>query len=277
MSSPSLRPTIETRVVAALVIAILVAAFGCLYVWADFTDVSFAWTIHPATTAIIIGEGYLAGALFFAHVVMSKNWNSVQAGFLPITAFTVFMLLATFLHWDKFHQGTFIFYVWLLVYVVTPLLVPFLWWRNRSKLNHAPAEHDLFFPKMLRWALIALGAAGILVAVVGFIWPAVYIALIPWKLSELTARIFSGWTVLSFATVVSLALDGRWSSTRVLLRSAFFAQALTLLTLPRIWPDLNPAHPMRAVFVGAMALALFGGLLVYVWAERRAKTAGVKR
>ncbi len=117
--------TIETRVVAGLVIAILMAAFGSLYVLADFTDVSFAWTIRPATTAIIIGEGYLAGALFFTHVILSKNWNTVQSGFLPITAFTGFMLAATFLHWDKFHQGTFVFYVWLLVYVVTPLLVLF--------------------------------------------------------------------------------------------------------------------------------------------------------
>jgi hypothetical protein len=118
----------------------------------------------------------------------------------------------------------------------------------------------------------ALGLLGMGVALAAFIWPSFYIALTPWKLTELTARIFSGWTLLSFATVLSLAVDGRWSATRLLLQSAMFGQALTLLSLPRIWPDLDPAKPMSYVFIGALVTALVVSSLIHVLMDRRSRT-----
>jgi hypothetical protein len=92
------QPTLETRIIGALVVLVLLLAFVALYIYPEYTSVDFAWTIKPNTTAILIGEGYLAGALFFVRVVMGSRWQSVGAGVLPITSFTIVMMAATLLH-----------------------------------------------------------------------------------------------------------------------------------------------------------------------------------
>ena len=120
---------------------------------------------------------------------------------------------------------------------------------------------------VIRGIFIAVG-----LSLLAFIWPAFYISIIPWKLTELTARILAGWTLLSAASVLSLAVDGRWSATRLLLQSAMFAQALTLLSLPRIWPDLDPAKPMSYVFVGGLAAALVVSAVIHALIDRRSRT-----
>jgi hypothetical protein len=265
------RPGLETRIVGGVVIIVLLLAVIALYVFPDNTAQDFAWTIKPRTTAILIGEGYLAGAVFFVRVITGKKWQRVQTGFLPITVFTISMLAATLLHWDRFHQGTFIFYFWTVIYAITPLLVPFLWWRNRARDTHTPEEKDVLFSMPVRWALGGVGAAGVLLALAAFIWPAIYITITPWKLTELTARIFAGWSLLSFCTVLSVARDGRWSATRLLLQSVVVGQVLTLLSLPRMWNDLDPAKFMTYVFVGGLATALVVIVLLYLWLERKSR------
>src|SRR5438105_1152695 len=94
---PNERPTIETRIVGGAIIIILLLAVIALYIYPDFTDQDFAWTILPRTSPILIGEGYMAGAYFFIRVLTTKRWQRVQVGFLPITAFTICMLTATLL------------------------------------------------------------------------------------------------------------------------------------------------------------------------------------
>src|SRR6266508_4456058 len=89
-----------TQIVAASVILVLLLAFLALYIFPDQTDTDFAWTILPRTSALLIGAGYTAGAYFFARLIIDKKWHRVHAGFLPITAFTICMFIATLLHWD---------------------------------------------------------------------------------------------------------------------------------------------------------------------------------
>lgn len=147
----------------------------------------------------------------------------------------------------------------------------FLRWRNRARDPRSPNEPDLHYSLAARRVLGVIGAAGMAVALAVFFWPSFYIAITPWKLTELTARILSGWTMLSFATLLSIAIDGRWSATRLLLQSAMFGQALTLLSLPRIWTDLDLANPMAFVFIGGLAAALVISAVLYAWAERRVR------
>jgi hypothetical protein len=60
----------------------------------------------------------------------------VGLGFLATTVFAWMLLVATLLHWDKFHHGTGAFRLWLWVYLVTPVIVPAVWAWNR---RHDPA------------------------------------------------------------------------------------------------------------------------------------------
>ena len=259
---------LETRVVGGLVILVLLAAVFVLYVFPDSTAQSFSWTIAPRLSAVMLGAGYAAGAYFFVRVILEKQWHRVQAGFLPITAFTVCMLAATVLHWGRFHQGTLPFYAWTTIYVITPFLVPYLWWRNRASASQAIEARDLRFSSPVRWLLGAVAVAGLLVSALILAVPSSLISIAPWKLTELTARVFAGWSVLTSVTVLTLAVDARWSATRILLESAMVGQVLMLLAMPRVWGDLNPSSPLTMLFwvsLGA-ALIVFAGL--HLWLDR---------
>src|SRR5438034_4272681 len=117
-----------TRLVALGVILILLLAVLSLYLFPDFTDQNFAWTILPRMTAMAMGAGYLMGAYFFARVLTGSRWHHFAAGYLPITAFTIGIALATILHLERFHQGQFNASLWELLYSITPFLVPCIWY-----------------------------------------------------------------------------------------------------------------------------------------------------
>ncbi len=260
-----------TRIVSAAVIIVLLLAFLVLYIEPDHTDRYFSWTILPRTSAILIGAGYTAGAFFFVRLLGQKKWHRLQVGFLPITAFTICMLVATFLHWGKFHQGTLPFYMWTIIYAVTPVLVPFIWWRNHATASSELEENDLRFSSPIRRALGVFSLIGILSFLVMFIRPSLLISLAPWKLTELTARVFSGWSILTLATLLTIALDGRWSAARILLESALVGLGLTLLALPRMWKDFVPGSPMTYIFAAGVILTLVAFSVIHIWLDKASR------
>lgn len=253
-----------TQIVAASVIVVLLLAFLALYIFPDQTDKDFAWTILPRMSAILIGAGYTAGVYFFARLLVDKKWHRVQAGFLPITAFTIAMFLATLLHWDRFHHGALNFYLWTAIYAITPFLVPVIWWRNQQTGITDLEEHDVRFSPFVRSAMKIIGMVGALVFVIVFIRPTLLISLAPWKLTPLTARIFAGWSILTLCSVASLGFDGRWSATRTLMESSMAGIALCLVAIPRIWSDLNTANPMSYALVGGMAMTLIAFIIIHI-------------
>src|SRR6266498_1591578 len=253
-----------TQIIAGSIIVVLLLAFIALYLFPDHTDTDFAWTILPRTSAILIGAGYTAGAYFFARLILDKKWHRVQAGFLPITAFTIVMFIATLLHWDRFHHGALNFYLWTIIYAITPILVPFIWWRNRQTAVTDLEQHDVRFSPMIRSALKVIGIVGVMVFVIVFIQPTLLISTAPWKLTPLTARIFAGWSILTLCSVASLGFDGRWSATRTLMESAMVGIALCLLALPRMWADFNPANPMTYALVGGLAITLIAFIIIHI-------------
>lgn len=262
------RILLPTTITAIVVIVVLLLAFLALYLEPDHTDVNFAWTVLPRTSALLIGAGYTAGAYFFLRLLTDRRWHRVQAGFLPIMLFTVCMLLATLLHLDRFHAGATAFYLWTIIYIITPFAVPLLWWLNRRTGMRGLEEHDLYFSAGTRWAMRAVAILGLLAFMAVFIQPSLLIAVAAWKLTPLTARVFAGWSMLTLASVLSIANDGRWSAARTMLESAMAGIALTLLALPRIWNDLDKSNPMTYVFVAASALTLAAFAVVHVRMER---------
>ena len=122
----------QTRVLAAFIVPFLLVAFVLLYFFPGSTKDYFAWEIHPDMTPLIMGAGYIAGAYFFARVYMEQRFHRVHVGFLPVTSFTIFMAIASFSHLDRFLQDNVAFWIWMGLYVTTPILVPLAWWANRK-------------------------------------------------------------------------------------------------------------------------------------------------
>jgi hypothetical protein len=260
----------ETRLVALLIPPFLLAAFILLYLFPYNTDTMFAWTIVPATTALLIGAAYTSGSYFFVRLLVGGKWHWFTHGLPAITVFTWCMATATFLHLDRFHQGFISFYAWVGLYVITPFLVPALWLRNRRTDPGTPDAVDAVVPRPVRWFTGFMGAAQLVLAFVMFAVPGDFLNTWPWQLTPLTARILAGWFALVSVMWIGVAGDSRWSAWRILVQSLLLAFVLMLIAIVRGWGDINPANPFTWVFnLGLAGVALYAVLLYYFMERRR--------
>lgn len=261
-----------TRIVAAIVVPFLILAFLILYFFPQLSGERFAWPIQPPMTAMYMGAGYIGGAWLFVRAIFGKHWHRVAPGFLPVTTFASAMLLATIIHWDVFDPGHFPFVLWMALYLVTPFLVPLVWWLNRPADPGTPEEGDMLVPAVARWSLRGLGVILLGFALAGFIRPVWLIELWPWSLSPLTARIISGWLGLMGVGGVVIAADARWSSWKVGLQSIGMWHLLVVAA----------AFFRRTDFTGGLVnwylmsvfIVLVGMLFLYLMMEGRRRSRG---
>ena len=263
----------ETRLLGYLIPPFLIAAFAILYLLPDHTKDLFAWGIKPAMTALLMGGGYISGGYYFVRVVRATRWHEIGRGLLPITAFTCFMGLSTILHWDKFTPGHVSFYAWAILYFITPIIVPLVWFRNRVTDPGTPAPGEVIVPGAVRGGLGVLGGGILAVALLLFLAPSVVQSIWPWDLTPLTARVVGGWFALPGVVGLSLAADPRWSAWRITLQSQLIGIALILLAVPRAWGDFHPDRPMTWLFLAGMSALLLGLLGLYLVFEARRRQA----
>lgn len=218
-----------TRWVAIGVIPFLVAAFIILAFFPNRTGEFFAWPITPPMTALLMGAGYLGGAYFFARVATESRWRRVAIGFPAVTVFTVAMLAATLLHMDRFNVGTLPFYTWLALYIVTPVLIPVLWLRNRNPAAAEPEAGDVRVPGAVRVVLALVSLVQLGFAVVGFARPDILASVWPWEFTPLTGRVLSGWLAFLGVGGLVMARETLWSAWRIGVQSITLWQALVLV------------------------------------------------
>ena len=263
------RVFLVTRIAALGVIIILVLAVAVLYFQPDQTDRYFAWTIKPLLTPLAMGAGYLMGIYFFVRALTTRRWHQVAAGFLPITAFTIFMLLATLLHLDRFNQGTLAFTLWLVIYILTPVLVPVLWLNNRRTDPQTAEANEMLIPPRLRQSFGAVGLVVLVLGLMAFVFPDLAIRVFPWKLTPLTARVIAGWMMLPGVGGIVLSREPRWSSWRVLFEAAMVAVVFFALALPRAWGDLDQSNPLTWGLLALLVLLVVGLPLFYYSMQTR--------
>ncbi len=265
-----------TRVVAALIVPVLLVAAAILYLWPGATARLWAWPIQPRMTALVMGAGYLTGAYFFIRVVATKCWHCVARGFLPITAFTWVLAVATILHWDRFNHRHIAFLAWVVLYGITPLLIPALWFRNRTTDPHVLQPNEAVAPGA-RLALAGIGVGGVMIALVLFVSPGLSIRVWPWHLTPLAARTLAGWFVLTGAIGLSLASERRWSAWRVLIEAALLWAGLLLVAAVRAWPDFDRTNLLTWLALGGLAVVTGGLAVGYGMIETRRRRARAVR
>ena len=268
-----------THVLGAIIVPFLVVAFALLYFFPADTKDYFAWNItakgNPEMTVLLMGAGYIAGAYFFVEVVRAKRFHRVHVGFLPITAFTIFMAIATFSHLDRFLTDNVAFWIWTALYVFTPILVPLAWLRNRQTDPGTVAEGDVMLPAAVRATLIGAGAVQTAVAVVLLLSPSTMIDIWPWTLTPLTAQVLGGWFALPGVTALMMGFDGRGSAIHITLRSQAIGLALILVAAARSWSEFDTSNELAYVFVVGLGLLLVGlvGLEAYLLSLGRRRPA----
>jgi hypothetical protein len=238
------------------------------------TETLWAWTIRPAMTPLVMGAGYTAATYFATRSLFARRWHEIELSFVPITAFTVCMSVATFLHLDRFHRDNLLFYVWTVFYVITPVIVPLAWLRNRSADPGTLAPDDARIPRGIGWSLGILGIAQGLLGLTMFVVPSAAIRFWPWQLTPLTSQVLGGWFLLGGITALRMALDRRWSAIKITYESQVIGMALLLVGAARAWGDFR-AGPAMWLYLLAIA-GLFATLLgMYLLMERRRRARAV--
>ena len=265
-----------TRWVARVIVPFLAAAFVVLYGLPGRTTELFAWTIRPDMTPLVMGAGYGAGVYFFYRVATADEWHTVAPVFLGITTFTWAMAFATFLHWENFNHAHYTFVLWVVLYAVTPVLVPAVWALNRRtdpgvsvEDGEADRREEVRLPRLVRMVGGGLGVVLTASAVVLFVRPETMIGAWPWTVSPLTARVLAGWFALFGVVNAAAVLDPRWSGARILVQSQLLGFALVLVGVVRSWGDFDPSNALTWGVVGGMTLYLGTVLLLYVAMERQ--------
>ena len=259
-----------TRIVAAIIVPFLLLAFYILYLHPETSGERFAWEIKPAMMAVFIGAGYMAGAYFFLNVLFSRTWHRVAVVFLAVTAFTLSMLLATIIHWSRFDIQHLPFQIWLILYIISPFLIPALWLYNQRTDPGTLQPGDIIVPNTIRLTIRVIGVILTLITVVSFFAPNLFIQIWPWDLTPLTARVTSGWiSLLGFGSLY-LSTEQRWSSWRIVLETISIWEILILIGGFIHIQDLKNGWP-NWLFV-FMLLQLISIVILYFNMEARRKT-----
>jgi hypothetical protein len=248
-----------TRWLAVFIIPFLVAASALLYIWPDRTAQTFAWTIKPPMTAMMLAAAYMGGIVFFVQAARARLWHTVKVGFWPVIFFAGMLGIATILHWDRFNHSHISFYTWTALYFTTPVLVFLVWLRNRKEDPPRVEWQELLLPVLLRLILGVVGVLTLLVSLFLFLFPQTMISLWPWTLTPLTARVLGAMFALPGMVGLGIALDPRWSAARIILQSQAFSILMILIAVARDWADLNPSTLAAWLFIGGLV-----GILVLI-------------
>jgi len=166
-------------------------------------------------TAMFIGASYVNGVIFFAAVLVGKTWHRVWAPHIGVFVFATLLLIATFLHWDRFTHGHPVFYVWVFIYIVAPILTLWALFTNSREDQHLPDERDAVVPSTLRVIWLIPGILFLIAALYAFVKPTWLIPLWPWKATPLTMRVMMGFYSMLGVAVIVVFREPRWSAWRI--------------------------------------------------------------
>ena len=178
------------------------------------------------------------------------------------------MGVATITHWDKFIHTNVAFWLWAALYFTTPFLVFAVWFLNRREQSASTAE-DLLLSQRTALLIGAFGIAALVTSVFLFLLPTAAIAIWPWTLTELTARVMGAIFALGVAGLGAFT-DRRWTSMRILLQVAAVMLVLILIAAVRAHGDFDTSKPLTWVFAAGFLGMAVGVAILYVRMERAA-------
>jgi hypothetical protein len=182
------------------------------------------------------------------------------------------MGVATLIHYDLFNHQHVAFWIWLVLYLTTPFLVPLVWFINQRAARNARVPDTPRMPEPVRWFITLVGVTALLVTGVAYIQPQILIEIWPWTLSALTARILGGEFALFGAIGIILAVDPRWHSISLFLRWQIGSPTFFLIAAIFSWQNFDWDNPLAWVFVVNLTVFFVLGLpALYFWMEYRAR------
>src|SRR5260370_23108023 len=129
-------------------------------------------------------------------------------------------------------------------------------------------SNELIIPQVIRLFIGVTGVITLAVSMLLFLQPALMIRLWPWMLTPLTARVVGAMFALPGLVELGIALEQRWSASRIILESQAVSIVMILIATTRAWSDFEQSNLITWLFVGGFcvlrlcASALYGRLLI---------------
>ena len=245
-----------------------------LFILTEQTDVYFAWTIVQPFTAAFLGAAYWAAVPVEVIAARQVFWARARAAIPGIWLFTTLTLVATLIHFDRFHfsrpdlisRGA--AWLWLGIYIVVPvamLLVVFLQLRSPG----GDPDRVKTLPVWLRIAFVAIGGGMMAIGVVLFATPAAIIPVWPWALTPLTARAIGAWFLGIGLAAFFAYRENDFVRIRPLGGGYTFFSLLQLVAIARYPGEFGWSNPAAWIYLALLIALLPIGL--YVWFGFREK------
>jgi hypothetical protein len=250
-----------TRLLSAFIAPFLIVAFVVLYGFPAQTQRLFAWTMRPTMTPMVLASAYLGGFYFFVRALWTRRWATLRLGLLSVALFATLLGVATIIHWDRFNHQHFAFWLWAGLYFTAPVLVVLAYIANRrSAAPPQPGEPRL--GAVSRWVVGLVGVAALATGVTMFLAPGPMIAIWPWSLTPLTARVVGAIFCLGAAGVGAL-VDPRWLSIRLMVQVEALMIALMLVAVLRASGEFATDRPLTWFMLVGFVGVLLGS--AYLW------------
>jgi hypothetical protein len=216
MNDQAIKKTTKEIQIILIIASILVVCVGSsLYFFSEKTETLFSWTITPPLTAANLGGGYLAAFVLEYLASRESKWANTRIAVPGVWAFTFLTLLVTIFHIDRFHfdspnfitlAGT---WVWLLVYIIVPVVLGIFWIRQVRQPGTDPARENKL-PGWLRTSILIQGVALLLSGTAMILFPEKSIPYWPWALSALTSRAIGAWGIGNGIFTIQAFMENDW-------------------------------------------------------------------
>lgn len=229
----------------------------------------FTWDIQPPITAAYLGAMYATGTpLLFLVARARTSWLETRAVLPPFVSVSVGMLLATLLHSDRFIWSSAVTWLWLALYSIFPPLIVLLYVQHQRRVTAEPpvaVEIGAQFRAGARALAVPMAGLGLGLIVA----PRTVDALWPWTLTPLTARAVGAWLVSIAVALIAVSRERDWRAVRLIAPQGILVTVLLLLGVVRFSDALDWADARTWVYVGGLAVALVGGIALYLSFESK--------
>lgn len=249
--------------VLLVVAGVLVLLAGVqLFVFPLRTAEWFAWTVNPPLTAVFLGASYWSAAAVEWTAATRRTWAEVRVAVPGVLLFTSLTLVVTLVHLDRFHLGQehdtvtqAVTWAWIAIYVVVPVLLALLWWRQ-SRVPGADPPRRRPLGRPVRWSALLQAVVLIPVGLLLLLVPDQVTTAWPWELTPLTGRAVGAWLLSLGLVAAHLLHEGDVARARPALVGALAFAVLQAVALLRHGSDLagGPATVAYLVLLATFAV-----------------------
>ncbi len=232
-----------------------------LYLLPHLTYVLFAFTFAQNLTPVFLGANYLAS---LAYLPASTSQHPALARvYLPaIIVVGTTELLATLLHLPSLNQSSPAAWVWMAVYVISPIAAILLLIQN-VRSDRRDAATGIPLPRYFAPVTRIFAAIDLALGLALFIFPRQAGVLAAWSVTPLTARLIAGWHLSSAALFWMMSRQRTFDTARFGLLATMLASTLLWIGAALHFRDFN-GHPLAIAFY-LLILVLLDVFCVWVW------------